>query len=213
MSRKKIVSICVVIFVAVTAIISVFLLKNKNADELKTPIPTSVDTSSSDLFPATGISIRKDSLSSVGEDKKVDLFSKTYTLRSFASEKTFITSNGVTSPECKINEYYDINTNELAFTVVIDKEISATYDKNGTVVRILSNYSPETDYETENITWYFKDGALSCGEMSFYDVNGNFGTAYYDKDGKLSCVVTETYPVEDGEASIVSTYFGSPGSP
>ncbi len=211
MSRKKIITVCVSVFVAVSAIISIFVLRNSNADELKTPIPTAVETASSSLFPSSmsDVAIKKDALSPVGEEKTVDLFSKTYKLRSYASDKTFITSNGVTTSEHKINEYYDTKNGTLTYTVVIDKEISATYDKNGTVVRILSNYSPKTDYETESITWYFKDGTLSCGEMSFYDVNGNFGTAYYDKDGKLSCVVTETYPVEDGEASIVSTYFNS----
>ncbi|MBQ3150153.1 MAG: hypothetical protein IJB86_02780 [Clostridia bacterium] len=212
MSKKKIViAVSLAVIVVLSAVTAVFFVKN-NDKSLKTPIPDSIDTSATSLFPValSDYEIKKESLNKSEESEVSALYSETYKLVSYSSDTTFITATGLTAPVNKINEYYAEESEKLAYTVVIEKEISATYNANGNVVKITSDYAPKTDYDTENVSWFFKDGKAVLAEMSFYDKSGNFGTAYYSADGSLLCVVTEIYTADDsGVPTIEYTYYNS----
>ena len=211
MSRKKlIIIICVIAAVIVSAISVVFFVSNRDKEVNLTPIPTLIDISASADVPKnlSDSNIDKNQLTPSEEMKETTLCSVLYNLRSYTSDATYITDSGVTAHTQKINEYLDIKTGELCYTITLDKESSATFDKNGTLIRSSGSYSPTTDYFTENVIWFYKDGNLSCGEMSFSDNSGNFGTAYYNADGALLCIVTEIYSVDsDNEPVVEYSYY------
>ena len=212
MSKKKIILIVCIAVAVIASAVATILFVTKDNKEIKTPIPQSIEVSSADTAQKSlsDSPVSKQNLTLSEETDNATLCAETYKLISYVSDETYIKDDGITAHNQKINEYFKSDSDFPVYTIVIDKELSATYDKSGKLVRSSGDYSPETDYYTENIVWFYKDGALSCCEMSFTDVNGNFGTAYYNADGTLSCVVTEIYSLNsDNEPTVEYTYYDS----
>lgn len=212
MSKKKIVLIVCIAVAVIASAVTAILFATRDNKEIKTPIPSSIEISSAETAKKnlSDSPVSKQNLTLSEETNNATLCAETYKLISYVSDETYINDDGITAHNQKVNEYFKSDSDVPVYTIVIDKELSATYDKSGKLVRSSGNYSPETDYYTENVVWFYKDSALSCGEMSFTDLNGNFGTAYYNANGSLSCVVTEIYSVNsDNEPSVEYTYYDS----
>lgn len=175
-----------------------------------TPIPVSVSVDAASTAPAelSKVAIDKKDLPVTSTTPDATLFGEVFTAVEYATEAEFVAENGMKTAEQTITEYFAENSDKVLYTAVSDHETRDIYNADGKLVYSTGYYKPETDYETESMHWFYKDGKLSVCEMFFFDLESkNIGVAYYDKDGKLLCLTTEIYTTKKGEPVIENTYY------
>ena len=189
-----------------------FLLKhNKKSppDIRQTPIPQTLDISSAPT--ATSVQqtpVQTSAATEKAADSSAMLFGKTYTSETFRSKEEYKTSDGLTVAAQR-KTFYKNENGEVLYTSLIEKDTMAVYNADGVLVYYSGGDKPQTDYTTESVHWFYRDGKLACGELCFYD-GDNTGTAYYSADGSLLCVQTEIISADKKNGvQIENVYYNS----
>ena len=207
---KKVICIIVAVVVAAGAVtagcVYWFSTRKKAPDIRDTPIPQTIDISSS--LTNTNVADTPIDTSGATEDSNETtamLFGVRYPAQMFRSAQTYLNADGIETAVQRKTFYKDENGSVL-YTSLIEKEEIAVYDASGAAVYYSGSYKPEADYLTEPVHWFYRDGKLACAELCFYDGDNN-GVAYYNADGTLLCIRTEIFSADKKDGVQMDTVF------
>ena len=169
---KKVILIVLAVLLAAGAVVTgaFFLFKaDKKAppDIRRTPIPQTLDVTSA----PTASSVQDTPVQTSGATEKTNdgtamLFGSTYPAESYRSEEKYTTDDGLETA-LQRKTFYKNQNGEVVFTSLIEKEKMAVYDADGVLVYFSADDKPQTDYTTEPVHWFYKDGTLACAELCF----------------------------------------------
>lgn len=197
MKRKTIIAVlcAAAVVIAAAVVVTVFVLRDPPADIRDTPIPQRIETASALQTASMDESpIRLTDVELSDAEDSALLFGKRLPARVYKSDA-----------DDRKTEYLN-DDGSVAYTSLKSGDDVAIYDAQGQAVYSSGTYKVDTDYLTEPVHWFYRGGALACGELCFYDGDNN-GVAYFGADGALLCIRTEIVSVEDGKMKMINTWY------
>ena len=196
----------VVIGAAVGVCIHLFSAKKSPPDIRDTPIPQTIDVSSAPTeTDAAQSPIDTSKATEASDETTAMLFGARYPAQVFRSAETYLNADQ-SETAVQRKTFFQDETGSVLYTSLVEKETMAVYNASGVAVYFSGSYQPEADYLTEPVHWFYKDGALACAELCFYDGDNN-GAAYYDANGALLCIRTEIYSVDKKDGVQMTAVF------